>query len=208
MVRLNIHLAVDEQTVQFCRQVNADIRRIAKSAIVFSDTSPMIPHITLVMGDFIPSQTFEALTTVTETLAQKVKPLTLKLSQPYIEPLKGRFVSYNIQEDPALTELRQMMRENILGTYLTSPYARPRAPHITLAHIYTRQEKVDSFLKLINEIPPVVCSQIEISHVGSMGACVDRLFALNLAHRDDRELLPQRHRLSFVGMPGFVGMPT
>lgn len=202
MVRLNIHLALDEQTAQFCLRVNANIRRIAKSAIVFSDTSPMIPHITLVVGDFVPSQTFEALTKATETLAQKVKPLTLKLGQPYIEPLKGRFVLCNIQENLALTELRTMMRENVLGTYLTTPYARPRAPHITLAHIYSRQEKVHSYLNLINGIPQAVCSQIEISHVGSKGACVDRLFALNLADGGDCEVHLQSHHLSLVGMPG------
>src|SRR5947199_2156250 len=116
MVRLNIHLALDEQTLQFCHQVNANVRRIANSAIVFSDKSPMIPHITLVVGDFMPSQTFEALTKATETLAQKVKPLTLELGRPYIEPLKGRFVLCNIQENLALLELRKMMRENILDT--------------------------------------------------------------------------------------------
>src|SRR5438270_14096100 len=103
MVRLNIHLAVDEQTAQFCRRINANIRRIANSAIVFSDKSPMIPHITFVMGDVVPSQTFEALTKVTETLAQKVKPLMLELSQPSFEPLKGRFVVCNIQENLSLT---------------------------------------------------------------------------------------------------------
>src|SRR5690242_4579548 len=133
MVRLNIHLTVDEQTVQFCRQVNANIRRVTKSAIVFSDKSPMIPHITLVMGDFVLLQTFEALTQATKALARQVKPLTLKLSQPLIEPLKGRFVQCNIEENPALTELRKMMRETMLGRYLTTPYAHPREPHITLA---------------------------------------------------------------------------
>src|SRR6266550_1163447 len=110
MLRLNIHLALDEQTTQFCLQVNADIRRITNSAIVFSNKSPMIPHITLVMGDLVPSQTFEALSKATKTLAQKVKPLTLKLDPPHISPLKGRFVLCDIQEDSALTELRMMMR--------------------------------------------------------------------------------------------------
>src|SRR5579884_2729991 len=98
MVRLNIHLVVDEQTGAFCRQVNANIRRIARSAIVFSERSPMIPHITLVMGDFVPSQAFEALTRATEMVAQKMRPLMLKLTQPYIDPLTGRFVLCNIEE--------------------------------------------------------------------------------------------------------------
>ena len=200
MVRLNIHLSVDEQTVQFCRQVNANIRRIAQSAIVFSEKSPMILHITLVMGDFVPSQTFEALTRATEMLAQKVRPLTLKLGQPFIDPLTGRFVLCNIEENPALTELRKMMRETMLGRYLTTPYANPREPHITLAHIYTRQEKVQSYLQSIHELPPIVCSHIEISHVGLKGACVDRLFAFNLAHQDERKVPPRRHQLSLAGI--------
>lgn len=207
MVKLNIHFAVDEQTAQFCRQVNANIRHITNSTIVFSGKSRMIPHITLVMGDFVPSQTFDALTTVTKALAQGVKPLTLKLGQPYIEPLRGRFVLCDIQEDSALTELRTMMRENILGTFLTTPFPHPRAPHLTLAHIYTRQAKVYSYLKLINEMPQPVCSHIEISHVGPMGACVNRLFALNLAHEDNHRVHSGRHQSSFVGMPGFISMP-
>lgn len=198
MLRLNIHLALDEQTTQFCLQMNANIRRITHSAIDFSNKSPMSPHITLVMGDVVPSQTIEALTKATKRLVQKMKPLTLKLDQPHISPLKGRFVLCNIQEDPALTELRIMMRENILGTYLTTPYAHPRPPHITLAHIYRRQEKVHSYLKSINELPQAVCSHIEISHVGPLGTCVDRLFALHLAQRDERELLLRRPQLSLA----------
>lgn len=206
MVRLNIHLAVDEQTAQFCRQVNANIRRIINSTIVFSDKSPMIPHITLVMGDFVPSQRFEALITVIKALAQRMKPLTLKLGQPYIDPLRGRFVLCDIQEDAALTELRTIMRENILGTFLTSPFPHPRAPHLTLAHIYTRQEKVYSYLKLINEMPQPICSHIEISHIGPMGACVNHLFALNLAQQNNHEVYLGRHGLNFVGKPGIAGM--
>jgi 2'-5' RNA ligase len=198
MLRLNIHLALDEQTTQFCLQVNAHIRRITNSAIVFSNTSPMIPHITLVMGDFVPSQTFEALIQATEILVQKMKPLTLKLDQPHISPLKRRFVLCTIREDSALTALRMMMRETILGTYLTIPYARPRPPHITLAHIYHRQEKVHAYLKSINELPQVVCSHIEISHVGPLGTCTDALFALHLEDRDDRELLLRRPLLSLA----------
>ena len=200
MVKLNIHFTVDEQTVEFCRQVNANIRWVTKSAIVFSDTSLMIPHITLVMGDFVPSQTFEALTRATEMLVQKVRPLTLKLGQPYIDPSTGRFVLCNIEEHSALTELRKMMRETMLGNYLTTPYANPRDPHLTLAHIYTRQQKVQSYLQSINELPSVVGSHIEISHVGPRGACVDRLFAFDLAHQSEAKVSLRRPELSLAGV--------
>jgi len=198
MLRLNIHLALDEQTTQFCLQVNANIRRITPSAIVFSNTSPLIPHITLVMGDVVPSQTIEALTKAVNRLAQPMKSLTLKLDQPHISPLKRRFVVCTLQEDPALTELRMLMRENMLGTYLSTPYAHPRPPHITLAHIYRRQEQVQAYLKSIHELPQAVCSHIEISRVGPLGTCVDRLCAFHLAQRDGRELLLRRPQLSLA----------
>src|ERR1700694_3735247 len=105
MVRLKIHLSVDEQTVQFCYKVNAQIQKITDSAIIFSDTSFMIPHISLVMGELAPSHTFEGLTKVTQELAEQVKPLTLTLSQPYIDPRS--YVVCAIQENPALTALRK-----------------------------------------------------------------------------------------------------
>ena len=99
------------------------------------------------------------------------------------------------------------MRETLLGMYLTTPYANPREPHLTLAHIYTRQEKVQSYLQSINELPEVICSQIEISHVGPKGACVGYLFAFDLAHQGERRVPLLRHQLSVGGNPGFVAMP-
>ena len=199
MPGLNIHLGIDEQTVEFCRQVNTNIRCFARSAIVFSEKSPMIPHITLVMGDFVPSQTFETLTRATELLARKVRPLALKLGQPYIDPSTGRFVLCDVEEHPALTELRKMIREALLGKYLTTPYANPREPHLTLAHIYTGQEKVQSYLQSISELPEVVCPDIEISHVGPRGACVGRLFSFDLVHQRERRVAVPRQQLGLGG---------
>ena len=89
----------------------------------------------------------------------------------------------------------------MLGNYLTTPYANPRDPHLTLAHIYTRQEKIQSYLQSINELhPQVVCSQIETSHVGPRGACVDRLFAFDLAHQSEAKVSLRRPELSLAGV--------
>ncbi len=178
MVRLKIHLPVDEQTVQFCRRVNAQIQRITDSAIVFNDTSLMIPHITLVLGELVPSQTFAGLTKITQALAQQVKPLTLTLSQPYIDPRS--YVVCAVQENPALTALRTSMRENIMGAYLTTRVPRFDILHLTLAHIDAQHEEVDAYLDLMQEIPQVVCTHVEISHNGPKGTCIDRLFATPL----------------------------
>ncbi len=182
MVRLKIHLAPDEQTVQFCRQVNAQVRSITDSAIVFSETSPMLPHITLAMGELLPSQTFAALTTGIQTLAQEVQPLTLRLSQPYIEPVHGRYILCDIQENSALTALRTRLSERILGTYLTTQESRSFVPHLTLAHIDAQREQVHASLQLVKVISQTICAHIEIAHVGPKGTCIDGLVTCNLAH--------------------------
>ena len=90
MLRLNIHLALDEHTTQFCQEVNTTIRRITHSAIVFSKSSPMIPHMTLVMGELLPSQTVEAVATATTRLAEQMKPLRFQLDQPHISPFNDK----------------------------------------------------------------------------------------------------------------------
>ena len=196
MVRLKIHLPVDEQTVRFCRRVNAQIQRITDSAIVFSDTSLMIPHITLVVGELVPSQTFEGLTKLTQALAQQVKPLTLKLSQPYIDPRS--YVVCAILEDPTLMALRTSMCENIMGAYLTTRIPRFDITHLTLAHIDAQQEEVNTYLNMIQEIPQVVCTRIEISHIGPKGTCIDRLFATHLSPGDGLLSRTQHARGNFA----------
>ena len=83
MAKLNIHLSLDSQTIEFCHQINFTIRKIVDSPIVFSDSSPMIPHITLVMGELISTQTVEKLINEATLLAQDIRLLKLKLTQPY-----------------------------------------------------------------------------------------------------------------------------
>jgi 2'-5' RNA ligase len=184
VVRLKIYLAPDERTEQFCRDVNARIRGITDSAIVFSETSLMIPHITLLMGELAPTQTFDALTSAVEALVRGVAPLVLRPSQPYIEPLQGRYVVCAVQENPALNELSERMSKALLDTYLSGRGARPFAPHLTLAHIDAQQDRVRAHLCQVEAIPLTTCARVEISHVGPRGTSVDRLFAIELRRAD------------------------
>ena len=178
MGRLKIHLPVDERTGQFCRKVNAQIRRITDSTIVFNDSSLMIPHITLLLVELVPTQTFEGLTKITQALSQQGKQLILKLNQPYIDA--RNYVVCDVQENLDLTRLRTILRENIMDTYLTTLFPRTDKPHLTLAHIDTQQEKVQAYLNLIQEMPQVICTHIEISHNGPKGTCIDHLFTTTL----------------------------
>lgn len=183
MVKLNVHLAVDERTVQFCRLVNAGIRNIADSSIVFDDHSPMIPHVTLAMGELSASKTLEGLILATKTLAYGAQSLTLNLGRPYIGNLMGRYVLCDVEENPKLTELRKVFLDSLLISYLIAPDMYSEIPHLTLANIEAQQDQVRTYLATIKSLPQILCTQIEISHVGPKGTCIDRLFAIDLVKK-------------------------
>jgi 2'-5' RNA ligase len=200
MIRLKLYLALDEQTLQFCRSVNAGIRRLTDSAIVFGDDSPMIPHITLATGFLVHPHTLEGLADVAKSLAQRVQPLTLRLGQPYLNPVQRGYVLCDIGEHPDFLTLRKLVSETTPGAFLPMRKIGSHRAHLTLAHIDAHHDTVHSYLQSVKEIPRAVCTRMEIAHVGHHGTCIDRLFGCDLARGNDRTEELRAHQLSYVDM--------
>ena len=200
VLRLKLYLAPDAQTLQFCRSVNAGIRRLTNSAIVFRDDSPMIPHITLATGCLVPPCTFEELTDVTQRLAGRVRPLTLSLGQPYLDPVHTGYVLCAIGEQPDLQLLRKLVRQAMPDAFLPLRKVGSRGSHVTLAHIAARHDTVHSYLQQVEVIPQMVCDRLEIARVGHHGTCTGRLFVCDLARGPVRTQDPRAQQASFVDM--------
>jgi 2'-5' RNA ligase len=189
MVRLKLYLVPDEQTIQFCCTVNAGIRRLTDSAIVFGTDSPMIPHITLATGFLVPPHTIEELTSVTKRLAQRMKPLTLGLGQPYLEPVHEGYVLCGIEEHQDLQTLTKQVSETMRGAFpLMRDLRSTIGAHITLAHIDAQYDEVHTYLQSVKVPPQVVCTHIEIARCGEHGTCIDRLFGCDLAIRQNEQV--------------------
>jgi hypothetical protein len=198
MLRLKLYLAPDEQTLQFCRSVNAGIGRLTGSAIVFRDDSPMIPHITLATGFLEHPHALEGLTDAMQNLAQRVKPLTLRPGQPYLDPVHRGYVLCAIGEHPDLHMLRKLVSEALPGAFLPlRKMGSPRA-HLTLAHIDAHHDRVHLYLQQVEVIPQVVCARMEIARAGHHGTCIDRLFGCDLADAIDRREYLRAHQVSYV----------
>jgi 2'-5' RNA ligase len=150
--------------------------------IVFGDDSPMIPHITLATGYLISPHTIEDLARVAQRLAQRVQPLTLKLRQPYLEPVHEGYVLCDVEENQDFQTLTKLVSETTRGAFpLMRDVRSIRRAHITLAHIDAQYDEVYTYLQSVKVIPQVVCSHLEIAHCGQHGTCIDRLYGCDLA---------------------------
>ena len=198
MVRLKLYLAPDEQTLQFCRSVNAGIQRLTDSAIVFRDDSPMIPHITLVTGCLVHPHALEGLTDAMKNLAQRVKPLTLRLGRPYLDPIQRGYVLCAIGEHQEFQKLRKLVSEATPGAFLPLRKMGSHRAHLTLAHIDAHHDTVHLYLQQVEAIPQVVCARMEIARVGHHGTCIDRLLVCDLARGNDRTEDLRAHQVSYA----------
>jgi hypothetical protein len=182
VVRLKIYLVPDEHTLQFCRYVNAAIRRLTDSAIVFGTDAAMIPHITLATGDLAAPTTLEDLAVATQRLAGHVQPLTLRLGRPYLEPVHAGYVLCDVQHQRDVQTLSKLVRQTTRGACPLMREARSSlGTHLTLAHIEACYEEVHTYLQSVQPPTQVLCSRIEIARCGAHGTCTDRLFGCDLA---------------------------
>ena len=198
MVRLKLYLAPDEQTLQFCRSVNAGIGRLTESAIVFRDDFPMIPHITLATGFLEHPHALEGSTDVIQNLAQRVKPLTLRLGRPYLDPVHRGYVLCAIGEHPDLHKLRKLVSEAMPGAFLPLRKMGSHGAHLTLAHIDAHHDTVHLYLQQVEVNSQVVCARMEIARARHHGTCIDRLFGCDLAGGNDRTEDLRAHQVSYV----------
>lgn len=183
MVRLKLYLVPDEHALQFCRCVNAGIRCVTDSAIVFGEDAAMIPHITLATGFLVPPHTLEELAAATQRLAQRLQPLTLRLGQPYLEPVHVGYVLCDIEEQQDFQTLTQQVRGALP---LMRDVRSSLGAHITLAHIDAHYDEVHTYLQSLKLPPQVICTHLELARCGPHGTCSERLFGCDLAQGVDQ----------------------
>ena len=109
----------------------------------------MIPHITLATGFLEHPDALEGLTDVVQNLAQRVKPLTLRLGRPYLDPVHRGYVLCAIGEHPDLHKLRKSVSEAVPGAFLPLRKMGSHGAHLTLAHIDAHHDRVHLYLQQV-----------------------------------------------------------
>ena len=180
MRKLNIHLTVSPNVASYCREINRGVRRLTESFIDFEAAPPMIPHISLIMGILAEKRSLDALITEVKSNCARFGPLTFQVLNPYLEDVRNHYVFSDIVGNSDYEALKQTLQSSLKGTYLEVQDDYTEAPHITLAHIVSENEKVKKYLNGVIANVVCVCDCIEISDAGPKGSCSNSLFRLPL----------------------------
>lgn len=183
MRKINIHMKVDEVTEEYCQKVNAGVREITDSIIVFGKETSMIPHITISMGELNEQKNSidDVVTIVKETIS-KLSPIQFWVHSPYLENVVNQYVFSDVDGGSVFKDLREELTmklgrehlDNIGGSY------GEQAPHLTLAHVIEKQQEVRTFLKTIKAEFGFDSNSIEISDVGPKGTSINSLYVFKL----------------------------
>jgi hypothetical protein len=180
MRKINIHLALDPRGLAYAREVNAGIRRITNSIIEFREASPMIPHVSLMMGELLEQATLEEVSRITREVASSQCALVLEVGNPYMESVKNRYVLSDVHAGEVYASLKKKLFALLKGTHLITESDETEKGHLTLGHVENHREEVQEYLRNVRAGFEMRCPAIEISDVGPRGTCVNSLFRLAL----------------------------
>ena len=181
MAKINIHFTLDAQTREYCRTINTEIRKLTNSIIIFDDNSPMIPHISLVMGELDPNYTIEHIASTIRNVSGYLKPMTFCVLSPYLETVRNRYIFSDIDTDTAFSSLKRQFHDLLNPKYVLAQNDYTEVPHITLGHVEEKQEKVREYLASVKTDFTFTSEHIEISEVGLKGTCINSLFLYRLS---------------------------
>src|SRR5258708_6936926 len=129
MRKINIHLTLDQRGVEYCNAVNAGVKRITQSLIEFSPSSPMIPHVSLIMGQLTDSTTLDLVAKIAEQVASSETAPSFMVDGPYLENIRNRYVFSDVHGSSTFAAIKQALQSHLIDKYLTVQSDYTDQPH-------------------------------------------------------------------------------
>jgi 2'-5' RNA ligase len=180
MKKINIHLVVNEEAYNYCREVNAEICKITHSEITFNDHSPMIPHLSLLRGDVKAKNAIQQVADLTQSVATEFESPQLRVHSPYIASHSGHYILSDISAEEPFQALRKTLFQQLTPQLITPQNSKTETPHLTLGYIQNQEQEVQSYLETVKAEFDFYSPAVEISEEGDRGTCINSLFRFNL----------------------------
>jgi 2'-5' RNA ligase superfamily len=178
--KINVHFVFAPDTVTALRRMNAQVRAFTPSLIVFDETSPHIPHVSLQMGTTNTDADLAPVAAAVEAVARRNSRRDLVLLRPYLENVRNHYVFCDVANAEAVVDVRQEL-ERALHGYLTVQDDYAEIPHVTVAHIDVDHTSIAPVLAQFPDHLSATVSVIEISDTGPKGTCVNPLYSYALS---------------------------
>lgn len=173
--KINIHFAFAPESVAMLRAMNARLRTFTSSLIVFDETSPHIPHVSLLMGTLKTDEDLAVIANATEATARRYRRRHLILRRPYLENVRNHYVFCDVANEAAVVDVRDCLRD-VLLSYLSVQDDYAEVPHVTLAHVGIDHPSIEPILGGFPDERQVTVVGIEISDTGPKGTCINPLY--------------------------------
>jgi 2'-5' RNA ligase len=177
--KINVHFAFAPDSVTLLRQMNARLRAFTPSLIVFDETSPHIPHVSLQMGTLNTDDDLPLVAKAAEATARRYRQRDLILRRPYLENVRNHYVFCDVANEDRVFDVRDELRQALASLLIVQDdYAE--VPHVTLAHISIDHAEIDPFLGEFPDRQAATVVAIEVSDTGPKGTCVNPLYRYSL----------------------------
>lgn len=176
MKEINIHLVLSEEAYNYCRKVNAEIRKITKSEIVFNNKSPMIPHISLIRGHIQDDNAISEIADLTQSIVSEFDSPKLLIHSPYLATNGNHYILSDVSAGNIFSELRQKLFSQLTSQLIQPQNSKTETPHITLGYIDDKQEEVQDYLETVEAEFDFSSPAVEISEEGNRGTCINSLY--------------------------------
>lgn len=175
MRKINIHLTLDERGLAYCYEVNSRIRAITESVIEFGPGSPMIPHISLIMGQLRDDE-LRNISEITASAVGGEAPLAFFVDAPYLEDVRTRYIFSDVRDGDNFMRMKRKLHSSLDGKYLDVQTDYTEVAHLTLGHVENRKDEVRKYLGGVTAGFSIYSPAVEISDAGPKGTCINSLY--------------------------------
>ena len=167
--KVNVSLRVHESTSEWCRDINASLRELTESVVHLGRRAGnSTPHVTIAMGVVGSKDSLSALCRTVVDVALRSSPMQIRLSAPYRERVTGRYVFTDVVESPGFAAWRSHLNGELDGQ-LEERARTSDVAHITLGHVESKQESVDTLLASIDAPKGFIGEVVDVAVGGPKG---------------------------------------
>lgn len=175
----NIHWVIEEPLYGEVTSLNRILVERCGSEIDFSRDQR--PHITLLMGSLLNSDSLSTALGRLSVLAQQLAPIQFALGAPYLEPRTHRYVFMDPVDPSPFVRAKASAALVMSGLFRLPSVGGPdNPPHLSLAYITSSCPLVDD--GVANERTGQISTvrRIGLARCGPHGTCVDQLLVADV----------------------------
>lgn len=184
-LRTNVSFMLSNDVSEEVRRLNSIIVSDGFSEIDFSEVSPPIPHITLLMGEVDNARDLEALVEALGGFSRHQAAIRYEIAKPYLRRPSRNFVFVDTIPQKAFRLLRRKLHQSLSEFIDCDLHGGPEnISHITLGYAHGVYPGISKLLKAARPTKGVA-DTFQIAETGKRGTCRRLIARIQASNRSE-----------------------